>query len=166
MSDHLSEPLPGKPRQILWRIYSKRALLCAGAIERPIAFANIDRPGVMLAGALRSFANRWAVVPGQQVGLGVAGAAQAEVPQAEDGPVNITPFWHLTGEGRAGLDVQNDVTVKDIMLAKQENFVSVEHLKRYNTLGMTTDQGKTSNVTGLAVMAELTGARDRCRGVP
>ncbi len=298
VSDHLPEPLPGKPRQILWRIYSKRALLCAGAIERPIAFANNDRPGVMLAGALRSFANRWAVVPGQRVavftnnddglrtatdlaakginvvavvdvrdggalvpgirhlkgavvtdtsgrlgltgitvrlangqneqigcdvlgvsggwnpnvaltshhrsrpvwddgvvgfgpgpggpvGLGVAGAAmgafstaaalrtgaagavaalaelgitaRAEVPQAEDGPVNITPFWHVPGKGRAWVDLQNDVTVKDIVLAKQENFVAVEHLKRYTTLGMATDQGKTSNVTGLAIMAELTG---------
>ena len=299
VSDHLAEPLPGKPRQILWRIYSKRALLCAGAIERPIAFANNDRPGVMLAGALRNFANRWAVVPGQRVavftnnddgmrtatdlaakginvvavvdvrsggalvpgirhlkgavvvntagrlgltgitirlpngttehipcealgvsggwnpnvaltshhrsrpvwddgvvgfvpgtggpeGLSVAGAATGafstaaalrtgadgtvkalaylgitaqalDLPDAEDGPVNITPFWHVAGKGRAWVDLQNDVTVKDIVLAKQENFVSVEHLKRYTTLGMATDQGKTSNVTGLAVMAELTG---------
>ena len=52
VSDHLAVPLPGKPRQILWRVYSRQALLCAGAIERPIAFANNDRPGVMLAGAL------------------------------------------------------------------------------------------------------------------
>ena len=69
VSDHRAVPLPGKPRQILWRVYSRQALLCAGAIERPIAFANNDRPGVMLAGALRSYANRWAVVPGQQVAV-------------------------------------------------------------------------------------------------
>ena len=49
------------------------------------------------------------------------------------------------------------MTVKDIKLAHQENFSSVEHLKRYTTLGMATDQGKTGNVIGLAVMAELTG---------
>src|SRR5690606_17129309 len=48
-------------------------------------------------------------------------------------------------------------TVKDIKIAHQENFRSVEHLKRYTTLGMATDQGKTSNVSGLAIMAELTG---------
>ena len=48
-------------------------------------------------------------------------------------------------------------TPKEKKLAKQENFVSVEHLKRYTTLGMATDQGKTANVTALAVMAELTG---------
>ncbi len=61
------------------------------------------------------------------------------------------------GKGRAWIDHQNDVTVKDIKLAHQENFRSVEHLKRYTTLGMATDQGKTSNMGGLAVMAELTG---------
>ena len=49
------------------------------------------------------------------------------------------------------------MTVKDVKLAHQENFTSVEHLKRYTTLGMATDQGKTGNVIGLAVMAELTG---------
>ncbi len=61
------------------------------------------------------------------------------------------------GKGRAWVDFQNDVTVKDVRLAHQENFRSVEHLKRYTTLGMATDQGKTANVVGLAVMAELTG---------
>jgi glycine cleavage system aminomethyltransferase T len=55
------------------------------------------------------------------------------------------------------VDLQNDVTVKDVRLAHQENFRSVEHLKRYTTLGMATDQGKTSNTLGLAIMAELTG---------
>ena len=309
VSDHLPAPLPGKPRQTLWRIYSRRALLCAGAIERPIAFANNDRPGIMLAGALRAFANRWAAVPGHRVtvftnnddglrtatdlsakgvdviavidtrasgrlvpgirhlqgaqvidstgrlglsgitvrlangrieqiactalgvsggwnpnvaltshhrsrpvwdaaiaafipgpdgpaGQSVAGAANGhfsthaalftgaaaatealtalgftatapDLPQAEDAPVAITPlwhvgengraFWHGAGKGRAWVDLQNDVTVKDIKLAHQEGFRSVEHLKRYTTLGMATDQGKTANVTGLAVMAELTG---------
>ncbi len=57
----------GKPRQILWRIYSKRAILCAGSTERPIAFGNNDRPGIMLAGAVRTYANRWGVTPGKQV---------------------------------------------------------------------------------------------------
>ncbi|RUU88836.1 sarcosine oxidase subunit alpha family protein, partial [Mesorhizobium sp. M7A.T.Ca.TU.009.01.3.1] len=55
------------------------------------------------------------------------------------------------------IDYQNDVTVKDVELAARENFVSVEHLKRYTTLGMATDQGKTSNLPGLALMAGITG---------
>ena len=303
VSDHLAEPLPGKPRQILWRIYSKRALMCTGAIERPIAFENNDRPGIMLAGSLRAYVNRWAVTPGQSVavftnnddglrtaldlraqgvdiaavidsradaptnpglsglryltgaevidtqgrlglsrilvrhangkteriacsalgvsggwnpnlaisshhrgkpvwsddiaafipgpdgpdGLSAAGAAMGVfstaatlasgaaaasaavrdlghaaslpvLPEAEDTPTRLTPHWQVKhGKGRAWLDQQNDVTVKDVKLAHQENFVSVEHLKRYTTLGMATDQGKTSNMGGLAAMAALTG---------
>ncbi len=91
--------------------------------------------------------------------LGIKATPPAELPRAEDAPVSLTPpFWHVKGAKRAWLDYQNDVTVKDVKLAHQENFTSVEHLKRYTTLGMATDQGKTSNMGGaLAVMAELTG---------
>ncbi|OYW59218.1 MAG: sarcosine oxidase subunit alpha, partial [Rhodobacterales bacterium 12-65-15] len=69
VSDHLPQPLPGKPRQVLWRIYSARAILCGGATERPIAFENNDRPGVMLAGSLRAYANRWGVTAGERVAV-------------------------------------------------------------------------------------------------
>ncbi|WP_112311112.1 sarcosine oxidase subunit alpha family protein [Pseudogemmobacter bohemicus] len=298
VSDHIATPASGKPRQILWRIYSQRAVLAAGATERPIAFKNNDRPGVMLAGAMRAYANRWAATPGQMVAVftnnddglrtasdllakgvrvaavidsrsdgpafqgaehlrgavvtdalgrlglssikvklasgetrqiaaealgvsggwnpnvhltchqrglpvwnaelaafvpgtlpvgmvvagaangqlstsgalasGAAAAAQAlegigitaksvDLPQAEDAPVRVTPLWYVPHKGRAWLDQQNDVTVKDVKLAHQEGFRSVEHLKRYTTMGMATDQGKTSNISGLAVMAEMTG---------
>jgi sarcosine oxidase subunit alpha len=284
VSDHLAVPAAGKPRQVLWRIYSQRAILCGGATERPIAFENNDRPGIMLAGALRAYANRWGVKAGERVavftnnddglrtaadltakgvevvavidsrqgdevidtsgwlglksitvrdaqgrtrdirvealgvsggwnpnvnihshhrsrpvwdasiaafvpgadgppGLLVAGAAAGvmsthgalrtgrdaaiaalglsggtDLPEAEDAPIRVTPLWHVAhGKGRAWIDQQNDVTVKDIKLAQQENFTSVEHMKRYTTLGMATDQGKTGNVIGLAIMAELTG---------
>ena len=300
VQDHLPQTIADKPRQILWRIYSCKAMLCAGAMERPIAFADNDRPGVMLASAVRSYVNRWAAAPAQEiaiftnnddghrtaadliakgvkvpavidvradasavvgaellagaevigtegrlgltsvtvrlangqtrkincgalavsggwnpnlhltchqrgrpqwnadlaafvpgpdlpVGMSVAGAANgqlstaqalaggamgavaaldalgiaakpAELPQAEDAAVALKPFWHVAhGKSRAWVDQQNDVTVKDVKLAHQEGFVSVEHLKRYTTLGMATDQGKTSNMLGLAVMAELTG---------
>ena len=299
VSDHLPEPLAHKPRQTLWRIYSQRAILCAGATERPIPFENNDRPGVMLAGALRAYANRWGVAVGDRVavftnnddglrtatdlqakgvdvvavidpraggpllpgirhlrgaevvdcsgrlgltgitirdGMGrletvacsalgtsggwnpnlhiashhrtrpvwrediatfvppesgqaptyAAGAVAgvfsthgalvsgdaaaraaleslglkpvaADLPRAEDAPVAITPYWYVPGASRAWVDLQNDVTIKDIKLAHQENYAGVEHLKRYTTLGMATDQGKTGNVIGLAVMAELTG---------
>ncbi|MEW9921411.1 sarcosine oxidase subunit alpha family protein [Marimonas sp. MJW-29] len=51
------------------------------------------------------------------------------------------------------LDYQNDVKVSDVRLAAQEGFVSVEHTKRYTTLGMATDQGKLSNINGLATLA-------------
>ena len=80
-----------------------------------------------------------------------------DVPEAEDAAIAITPKWYVPGKGRAWIDPQNDVTVKDVKLAHQEGFRSVEHLKRYTTLGMATDQGKAGNILGLAVMAEMTG---------
>jgi methylglutamate dehydrogenase subunit C len=55
------------------------------------------------------------------------------------------------------VDPQHDVTADDVRLAHQEGFVSVEHLKRYTTLGMATDQGKMGNVIGLALMADALG---------
>ncbi len=58
-------------------------------------------------------------------------------------------------KGKAFLDFQNDVTTKDVAQAFDEGFRSVEHLKRYTTLGMGTDQGKTSNINALAIMAGL-----------
>jgi heterotetrameric sarcosine oxidase alpha subunit len=295
VSDHVAVPDAGKPRQILWRIYTQHTVLAAGAIERPIAFENNDRPGIMLGSAIRTYANRYGVaadkrvaiftnnddghrtaadlhakgvkiaavvdvradaprsmdfevlhgqvvdtkgrlgltfadvkladgtirtldigalgmsggwnpnvhmtchqrgrptwnadlaafVPGGTLpdGMIVAGAANGDMstagalrggaqaaraalglkgrlpklPVAEDAPVNLTPFWYVEGCSRAWLDQQNDVTVKDVKLSHQEGFRSVEHLKRYTTLGMATDQGKTSNMGGLAIMAELAG---------
>ena len=73
----------------------------------------------------------------------------------------VAPVWPSpkTG-GKAFVDLQNDVTVKDVALAAREGYVSVEHLKRYTTLGMATDQGKTANVTGLAVLADELGKVD------
>ena len=301
VSDHLPEP-GNRVRQTLWRITSKRAVLAAGATERHIPFADNDRPGIMLSGAMRAYANRWAVAPVRQGGdpiaiftngddghrtaldlmakgvgvlgvidarpdapcfgdyrlfsgamvtgskgrhglraiqitqdgrsewhsagaLGVAGgwnpnvhlashhrgrpvwderllafvpgpngpaglipagaaagqggvadalasgsraalvaladldlsAAQIPLPEAENAPHSQAPIWHVPGEKRAWVDFQNDVTVKDIALAHKENMTPVEHLKRWTTLGMATDQGKTSNISALAVMAELTG---------
>lgn len=64
----------------------------------------------------------------------------------------------MTGwRGRQWIDFQHDVTLKDVELSARENYASVEHLKRYTTLGMASDQGKTSNMAGLAAMAQLTG---------
>ncbi|MEM9871144.1 MAG: sarcosine oxidase subunit alpha family protein [Pseudomonadota bacterium] len=56
--------------------------------------------------------------------------------------------------GKAWLDYQNDVKVSDVQLAAQEGFESVEHAKRYTTLGMATDQGKLSNINGLAILSD------------
>jgi sarcosine oxidase subunit alpha len=274
VTDHLAGA-ENQPRQRLWRICAKSCVLATGAIERPLVFGGNDIPGVMLASAIRSYINRFAVKPGSRAvvfanndeaattltDLAAAGIEVAalidprpEIPasirqvadsagakiyagstirQAKGGkslarimlggtsdgieiacdllamsggwnptlhlashhggkPVwnesiaaftpgplppgmsvigaaasqsnhervtaPLYPLWQVTdSRGKAFVDFQNDVTASDIKLAAAEGFTAVEHLKRYTTLGMATDQGKTSNVTGLALMAGHTG---------
>ncbi len=295
------EALPGvnkKPKSVLWRIYSKRSIICTGATERSIGFGNNDRPGILLAGAMRTYLNRFAVKPGEHVavftnndsgyktandladldiavsvidtradrdknkgnkfldfvaggklvnvqgkkaitslttadgksikvdslavaggwnpnvhltchkrtkpvwndkifafvpgknltdGMRVAGSvsglfdlsstlssgvveasealvelgfqASPEITfETSEEPTELSPFWYVKeSEARSWIDLQNDVTTKDISQAYDEGFSDVEHLKRYTTLGMATDQGRTSNVSALAIMAEYTG---------
>ena len=301
---HLARPPMDLPQECFWRIVARRAILASGAHERPIAFPSNDRPGVMMAGAVRAYLNRFGVAPGQSVavfgnnddahrtvrdlkaagvkvsalidvredatapdgatlhagaqvvdtvgrkglrevviadrsgqitripcdclaisggwnpalhiachmngrpvwreeiaafvpqpgmvpGLAVAGAANGtfstqaclcegleaakaalselgrrpkavDLPQAEDGAYRLRAFWEVPGgKHRAWLDFANDVTTKDVRLAAQENYRSVEHMKRYTTQGMAPDQGKNSNVAALAVLADATG-----RGIP
>ncbi|MDO6726755.1 sarcosine oxidase subunit alpha family protein [Cognatishimia sp. 1_MG-2023] len=87
-------------------------------------------------------------------------AAGVEVPKAEsEAEAALEPVWLMPqGAGaklraKAWLDYQNDVKVSDVRLAAQEGYESVEHTKRYTTLGMATDQGKLSNINGLATLA-------------
>ncbi|MGY3610706.1 MULTISPECIES: sarcosine oxidase subunit alpha family protein [unclassified Bradyrhizobium] len=306
VSDHLPVPAPRQPRQRLWKIVAKRAVLATGAIERPIVFGGNDRPGVTMASAVRTYLNRFAVPAGRRAaiftgcddawrtafdlfggntpveaivdmrteidsrliekasrlgirvfagaqviqtsgsqglkaisihtadgrtsdiavdvlamsggwnpnlaltthlggqpnwsdtlggfvpntpppGMTVAGAAQGSfaladalregdsagaaaaeaagfavqnhpLPQADDETIGSKPFWYVAdSRSKAFVDFQNDVTSDDVALAAREGFRSVELLKRYTTLGMATDQGKTSNVNGHALMAQLTG---------
>jgi sarcosine oxidase subunit alpha len=79
-----------------------------------------------------------------------------EPPRARAPSGRVEPLWRVKARGKAFVDFQNDVTASDIELAEREGFRSVEHLKRYTTLGMAPDQGKTSNVNALAIMSELT----------
>ncbi len=305
VSDHLPVPLPHQPRQVLWRIVAKQTVLAAGAIERPIVFGGNDRPGVMMASAVRTYLHRYRVAPGRRVavftstddgwrtaldlhaagvsvvsiidarkavapalvdaarqldvpcrlgtevtgtrggralqavtvrdtrgqsatldadvlamsggwnpnlalsthlghrprwddassaflpgdlprGLRVAGATAGELTlagalltgaaagaaaataagfEATPGAVPDTdpeccasaPLWRVSPtRGKAFVDFQHDVTATDVELAAREGFRSVELLKRYTTLGMATDQGKTSSLNGHAIMAALT----------
>jgi sarcosine oxidase subunit alpha len=305
VSDHLPVPPAHQPRQRLWKIVARQSILAAGAIERPIVFGGNDRPGIMLASAVRTYINRYGVAPGKTATLfttcddgwrtafdlaragvkveaivdarseisatlvafsqtirarllkgarvidtrgahglsrvrirtdqgnnievasdllavtggwnpnlslsthlggrphwseqhsaflpgdlpphlvvvgaargsltlaealrqgAAAGAASAHAagfkfaPQpefvADDESTAGEPLWHVAeSRSKAFVDFQNDVTHHDIALAAREGFTSVEHLKRYTTLGMATDQGKTSAITGHAIMAALT----------
>jgi sarcosine oxidase subunit alpha len=66
---HVREPDPHGPVERLWRIVAKKALLATGAEERPLVFGGNDIPGVMMAGAMRSYLNRFAVAPGRQTAI-------------------------------------------------------------------------------------------------
>lgn len=140
--------------------------------ERPVwrddiaAFVPAERmtEGMTAIGAAAgTFSLAGALAEGARAGAVAAEAcggklAKNSVPRASDEKFQIAPLWHVkSSRGAAFVDFQNDVTVKDIKLARQEGFQAVEHLKRYTTLGMATDQGKIGNVTGLAIMAELSG---------
>jgi methylglutamate dehydrogenase subunit C len=304
VSDHLAVPPPHQPRQRMWKIVARRSVLAAGAIERPIVFGGNDRPGVMMASAIRNYVNRFGVTAGRRValfttcddgwrtavdladagvrieaivdtratvdpailesakrtgaqtflgsqvieasgspvdritvrdrdgratrivvdtlavsggwnptvalsthvggrprwsetiaafvpgdlprGMTVAGAARGAfglaealcegiaagreaaestghpsaakpIWRADDEATGVSAFWHVGGsKGKAFVDFQHDVTDTDVALAAQEGYRSAEHLKRYTTLGMATDQGKTSSMTGHAIMAAVT----------
>ena len=90
-----------------------------------------------------------------------ADAVSPNADRQEEAP--LAPVWMMPQGAnvklreKTWLDYQNDVKVSDVRLAAQEGFVSVEHAKRYTTLGMATDQGKLSNINGLATLA---GAMD------
>ena len=91
--------------------------------------------------------------------LGLQAATQA-LPAWEDALpdsmafVPAQPLLSAHPRDKAFLDFQHDVSTADVELAQREGYVSVEHLKRYTTLGMGTDQGKTSNINGLSLMAQ------------
>jgi len=81
--------------------------------------------------------------------------AEQIIPETNENTiVPIEALWRVPGKGKKFVDLQDDVTESDITLAHREGYVSVEHLKRYTTLGMGTDQGKTSNLNGQAIMAQ------------
>jgi methylglutamate dehydrogenase subunit C len=67
VNDHVAVPAPFEPRQRYWRIHAKRAVLAAGAEERPLVFGGNDVPGVMLASAMRHYANRYAAAAGKSI---------------------------------------------------------------------------------------------------
>jgi sarcosine oxidase subunit alpha len=265
LAQHLSEPGQNPPHgvaQRLWHVRAGHVILATGSIERPMAFAHNDRPGVMLSQAVRTYVSRFGVIPGKRVVIATnnddaykteqtlkdAGAQVVAILDARPAPAGgdsgfrvyndavplstkgarhclksvsalvdgkpvsfdadllavsggFTPVVHLhmqaggtldwneaaqafipaisrqnvttVGGGadpqpifkmvpvsqpkKSFIDFQNDVTLADVDLAWAEGYRSVEHLKRYTTLGMATDQGKLSNMAALGRLAEKQG---------
>jgi sarcosine oxidase subunit alpha len=127
-----------------------------------------EASGVECVGAAHgSFALSRCLAEGAAAGARAAalcGFGSGEVPplpsvpgDQETSPGHLSLLPLSDGGKRAFVDLHNDVTAADIALAAREGFVASEHLKRYTTLGMGTDQGKTGNVAGLALLAALTG---------
>jgi sarcosine oxidase subunit alpha len=95
-----------------------------------------------------------------------AGGKKISIPKTVPAKsARLQPIWFAPATGKYNegnkhfIDLQNDVTAADLELAQREGYVSVEHTKRYTTLGMATDQGKTSNVNALGVISQATGRK-------
>ena len=142
----------------------------AGAMFRPDAarppISHDGKAMVFAAGAANGalHAND-ALMDAAQAGAAAFGASPGTAAKADardEAPME--PVWIMPqGAGpklksKMWLDFQNDVKVSDVQLAAREGYESVEHTKRYTTLGMATDQGKLSNINGLAVLAQALNA--------
>ena len=116
--------------------------IASGAVDTPDVLANATKAGKDAAKATGFTPKR----------IGPPKARPTD--EAQMAPVWIMPAA-ATPDLRAKmwLDFQNDVKVSDIQLAAQEGYASVEHTKRYTTLGMATDQGKLSNINGMSVLS-------------
>src|SRR5579883_693075 len=136
--------LPGEPFQ---------PTLVAGAANGALTLTDCLAEGAA-AGAAAAVALGFGVAPAG----GVLPAAEFE-DEGESRALWLVPPAKATGgTAKHFVDLQNDVTAADVALAAREGYASVEHLKRYTTLGMGTDQGKTSNVNALALLAHDIGA--------
>ncbi|WP_158814458.1 sarcosine oxidase subunit alpha family protein [Methylocapsa sp. S129] len=116
------------------------------------------------AGACRgAFALSEALADGAAAGAAaVSAAAPAPVsvegaPAAHGGFLGLSPPHGDPQKSKAFVDFQNDVTARDVTLATREGMRSIEHIKRYTTTGMATDQGKTSNMNALAIASQALG---------
>jgi methylglutamate dehydrogenase subunit C len=126
------------PRECFWRIVAKRSILAAGALERSIAFENNDRPGIMMASAVRTYLNRYGVSPGKRVtvfannddarrtarDLAAAGVAIAAVIDSRDGASVDEDFpVHV---GAVVTDTKGRHGVRSVMVQKGGSSFEVE----------------------------------------
>ena len=117
----------------------------AGALRGTSGLAAAAADGLAAAQALAS-------------GFGLPPLIDAAPPLPAD-PERAAPLalWEVRGNGKAFVDLQNDVTAEDVRLAAREGYEHVEHMKRYTTHGMATDQGRSGGLVGSAVLAAARG---------
>jgi sarcosine oxidase subunit alpha len=148
---HLTCHLGGKPT---WQ--ESLAAFVPGSVPKGMTVAGAAAGQLTLAAALQDGARLGTEAAGD---VGFAAPVPAIPAAGGEEVVSSKPLWWVHGgNGAAFVDVQNDVATKDIELARLEGYGASEHVKRYTTLGMGTDQGKTANVVALGVLSELTGA--------
>ncbi|MBB3935304.1 sarcosine oxidase subunit alpha [Aureimonas phyllosphaerae] len=123
----------------------KEECRCVGAGNGDFGLANALAGGAN-AGAAAAFD---AGFPTRSSTYEVGGERRLTGVTSRELPTDLNP-----SKAKAFVDFQNDVTAKDIRLAVREGFRSIEHIKRYTTNGMATDQGKTSNINGLAIASD------------
>ena len=120
----------------------------AGAARGVLGLAAAARDGESVAGAIASELGRPASAAGADADLPVDAHATP-----------IAALWEVRGRGKAFVDLQNDVTAADVRLSFREGYEHVEHMKRFTTHGMATDQGRIGGLVGSAVLAQARGVR-------
>jgi sarcosine oxidase subunit alpha len=169
----------------VWRIRAKRIVLATGALERPAVFPDNDRPGTMLAGAYERYGRPAGATPTtggwsprvhlwSQLGGRLRWDDRIGAPVPDGELRGVECVGRLTGKGLPDapafalpggdedamfVDLERDSTVADIRRAIGAGLRSVEHVKRYTTIGTGSEQGKLANVNAIRIAAELLGVR-------
>ena len=140
--------------------------IAAFAAELPVgagATAGAARGVFGLAAAAADGVQAAALIAAQ---LGRALAAECRPTPPDPPHAPLLPLWEVPGSGKAFVDLQNDVTAADVRLAHREGYEHVEHMKRYTTHSMATDQGRIGGLTGSAILAQARGVSVAQVGLP
>jgi len=147
--------------------------------EAGLAAFTVDSlpPGAHLAGAARGvfgLAAAWrdgeAIAREVAIHFGQRAAVEETIDSvavpADREVTPLAPFWEVPSPGKAFVDLQNDVTTADVRLACREGYEHVEHMKRFTTHSMATDQGRIGGLVGSAVLAQARGVPLSAVGQP
>ena len=143
--------LPGTPAE---RVRSVGG--CRGVFDLAAALADGTAAGAAAARAATDPARR-GVCPADLPAPSATAAVAVSRQDGSSAGVSDALRRPREARGRSFVDWQNDVTTRDLALATREGFQSIEHVKRYTSTGMATDQGKTSNLNALGIVSRTLG---------